>query len=202
MTNLRITDSEKDILKKLIGRGLSYIGIPKPPYNCDLKIYGNALLVATGMQVEIRNEETPEDYFGVTEDVARFFVDLIDEKNPFHLMAGETIMQITAASKIIDVILAEDYITVEDMESRETFEFEITEGIIIKTDVEVYSFSNVWQLMELMYFVKLPWHEGIENTIKPVRKVIEEWGDDDNCRATCERKFISLKDNSEIQMQN
>ena len=78
-----ITSQELDTLKSLIGKKLlCFKSQQKDSWN---RIFGNILLVTEESEIELRNELTEIEYFGDSEDVSRFYVNLITKKRLFSL---------------------------------------------------------------------------------------------------------------------
>ncbi len=201
MVDHRLTDEEKNLLKSLIGSRLVSFTAEKiwenkftPSYWIDLKTEISL--------VKIENVLVPTVYLstdGDIEDVTRFSCKLAS-KEKTNLV---DYIEKPARGTISDIILVDDTIAVRGDHDDFAYDFVTTEGIVIKTEDSAFAISRGWHLMEVMLFEETL---DYEKAIYPVAEVIEDWAlTEDACddpfyttTATCDRKFISLKDGGEI----
>ena len=193
MINQCMNEQEKSLLKSIIGQKLIRFKSEKP--DAWNHIFGNISIVVENSEAEIRNELTPIEYFGDTEDVSKFYVNKITSEYPFNLMIVDSVYETPVNEKIEDVILLQDIVVVKDACGKLVYEITIDTAITIKTEIFSFSISRDWSLEELMFFVK---STDFKKDIYSVQQMIEEWGDEENgWKASCERKFISLKESSD-----
>ncbi len=189
MINQCINEQEKSLLKSIIGQKLICFKSQKP--DAWNHIFGNISVVVEKSEVEIRNELTPTEYFGDTEDVSKFFVKKITSEYPFNLMIVDSVHETPVNEKIEDIILVQDVVIVKDDDGNFVYEIKIDTAIVIKAEKSIFAISRDWSLEELMFFVKTV---DFKKDIYSVQQMIEEWGDDESeWNATCNREFISLK---------
>lgn len=183
-----ISEEEKTLLKKLIASKLvCFKSQEKDSWN---HIFGNIALVTDKSIIEIRNELTPIEYYGDTEDVSKFYINQLSKENPFKLMIEDKIFETSVNENILDIIIAQDEVCIKDCDKKIIYEITIDTAIIVKTEFSVFVISREWSLEEELIFVK---STDYQRDIYSVQQMISEWGDNENWTTTCMRKFISLK---------
>ncbi len=184
-----ITSQELNTLKSLIGKKLlCFKSQQKDSWN---RIFGNILLVTEDSEIELRNELTEIEYFGDSEDVSRFYVNLITKEKTFQLMVEDSIAETSVNEVVEDIIIIKDEISVKNSSGNTIYEITMDDAVIIKTDNSVYTISREWSLEEELIFIKT---SDYKKDIYSVEQIVSEWSDEDeNTVVTCNRKEISLK---------
>ena len=184
-----ISENEKSLLKGLIGKKLKCIkSEQKDSWN---RIFGNLSIVADNSEIEIRNELTETEYFGDTEDVSKFKISKISNKNPFNLMIESPIIETKVEEHIIDILLIQDEISIKDSENKVFYEITMDDAIVIKTENSTYVISREWSLEEELIFSKT---SDYKNSIYSVDEIVSEWSDEDEkTKASCNRTEVSLR---------
>lgn len=183
-----ISDEEKALLKRLIGKKISCIkSEEKDSWN---RIFGNLEVIADDYEVEIRNELTETEYFGDTEDVSKFKIRKITSDAPFALMVEAPVYETKIDDFVTDVIIVQDEITVKDSEGKPIYEITMDEAIVIKMTNSTYVISREWCLEEELIFLKTA---NYKESVYSVEDVASEWSDDDDgLVASCHRSELSL----------
>jgi hypothetical protein len=183
-----INEAEKQLLKDIIGQNLICFKSQKP--DAWNHVFGNIAIIAENLEIEIRNELTPTEYFGDSEDISRFYVKQISEERPFRLMVDDSVVKTVVNEKVSDILIVQDSVTVRDSNGALVYEIAIDTAIVIKTEKSTFAISRDWSLEELLVFVKTA---NFENDIYSVQQMIEEWSDEEELwTASCDRKNISL----------
>lgn len=189
MIKSTLTDDELKLLSSMIGKNfISVIRTEKDSYN---RVFGNIAINVDGIFYEIKNELTVIDYFGDKEDVSRFYVRTLENKECFEPMIVLPIGEISINEIITDISIIQDQIIVEKTSGGSIYEITMDDAIILKTEKSVYAISREWSLEEEMIIVKTT---DYMRDIYSVEQIISEWSDeDDNSSATCTRTEIPLK---------
>lgn len=189
MIKSTLTDDELKLLSSMIGKNfISVIRTEKDSYN---RVFGNIAINVDGIFYEIKNELTVIDYFGDKEDVSRFYVRTLENKECFETMIVLPIGEISINEIITDISIIQDQIIVEKTSGGSIYEITMDDAIILKTEKSVYAISREWSLEEEMIIVKTT---DYMRDIYSVEQIISEWSDeDDNSSATCTRTEIPLK---------
>jgi hypothetical protein len=200
-----LDESERSLLRQMIGKNFERIKYPTQVIEGD-RLFGNILLMAGGACFEILNEVEKTPYFGMEEDVSRFHVKkLVDEKDysPSIIFdsAPSQVTERIIDGKIEDILVVEDEVNVFDS-GKIFYSITIDTAIVFRMGKTSISISRDWSLGEEMSIRE---SNDYENAIYSVKQMIDEWSDEDaddpksDLRpATCDRKFISLKDGGEI----
>lgn len=183
-----ISDEEKALLKRLIGKKISCIKSEEKDNRN--RIFGNLEVIANDYEVEIRNELTETEYFGDTEDVSKFKIRKITSDAPFALMVEAPVYETKIDDFVTDVIIVQDEITVKDSEGKPIYEITMDEAIVIKMTNSTYVISREWCLEEDLIFLKTA---NYKESVYSVEDVASEWSDDDDgLVASCHRSELSL----------
>ncbi len=192
------TEEERILLKKFIGKKLKCIKI-----DSDSEYWTRAVLFADDFAIEIHVDMEDFDFCGFTEELPYVRVDDFGDDSSVHSW-----QEISVGEMVSDVVVVEDNVdlTVCRKESTLSEKIPATDAIVIKTEKFSYSFYRFHQTCFCLNFMKA---ESFDSSLYPVQTVISDWtegsGDGDEAdsdyytaTATCDRKFISLKDGGEI----
>lgn len=180
MVQAKFTSEMIDCLRKLIGESfVSYDGAIM-----NQTAYGNLQLNTEHFSVELRNEVHPFSLFSEVEDVSCFSCIFKRAGTIFEPFCEEPWKTVPINEKITGVSIVSDTVIVNDDEYAITFDM----AVIIKTEKHQYSFSRNWFFSET---INLSVDKGLDD-VYPISRVIADWNDDGNRRASVQRSIVSL----------
>ena len=144
MKNIDVKFKEEQRELLLQCKNKKFIKYKADPFRFSNTVYNKLGLFIGNNTYQIRNEIERQDYFGDTEDVARFF---FEEINKDDIKSGlENIEQIDTIvdSKIINIYLIQEKQTLIE-NNEKTYEVNLTRAIIFKTEDREYAFvKDIW----------------------------------------------------------
>ncbi len=173
-----ITNKEKDILMKLIGK--TFTSYECEDYGETSCIYGNLRIYAEDYSVEIINEEDSFDFFDTKEDVTHFKIKTVNPNVKFkpEVIKETKIFPVNNIIKSIEII--KDEINVNHGEYEITFDM----AIIFKFENSILMFSkDLWFLKD----ITISKNDNLDLII-PINEVIESFSNEGEYDVVVKRK--------------
>ena len=197
MIDTRFSPKEEKIFESLIGARLHAIkSTQKDTWG---RIYGNAVLITSAGEYEIRNELESVPYFEGVEDISVLHIAEIGGNNAYHpMILGVPVICCTIEEEISGVTVIEDEISVFTPDKLLIYKAVFDTAIVFHAGSHDYVFSREWYFGEdILYTVCET--GGFDKNVYPVEKIVQDWTDEDGgtivkcCRREVDKRDVSSR---------